>query len=278
MYQKAKQGFTLIELLVVIAIIAMLLAIVVPALRRAKESAWNVICRNNLKQYGLAGKMYTEDYDALFPNAWGSIFKSIDPYRTCQWHDPLRNPLIKPELAGSLWPYLGGQDKSHICPVFDRFARLSHNPCPSNIEVKPSFGYSMNAFLGGFELSGVTQYKHILRVKTSDVRSPAAIFFFAEENPWITTSRYSSTLNDNALCGGPQHPSAAAAWTTSTSWEPTGGQTYLDCFASFHKTTFDKKESGDSNVVFIDGHVDIVNWKNTYRMARWTNKMPALYQ
>jgi prepilin-type N-terminal cleavage/methylation domain-containing protein/prepilin-type processing-associated H-X9-DG protein len=278
MCPRAKKAFTLIELLVVVAIIAMLLAIVIPTLRRAKESAWNVICRNNLKQYGLAGKMYTEDYDALFPNAWGSIFKSLDPYRLCQWHDPLRNPLVAPQLAGSLWPYLGSQDKSHLCPVFDRFARLSHNPCPNNLQMEPAFGYSMNAYLGGFELSGATQYKHMLQVKTSDVRSPATIFFFAEENPWITTGRYSSTLNDNALCGGPQHPSTEGAWTVSTNWEPTGSQTYLDCFASFHKTTFDKKESGDSNVVFVDGHVDLVNWKNTYRMARWTNKMPALRQ
>lgn len=142
MYQKAKKELPLIELLLVITIIAMLLTIVVPPRRRARESAWKVICRNDLQQYGLAGKMYIEDYDALFP-----------------------------------------------------------------------------------------------------------------------MGRYSHTLNGNVLCEGPQHHRAAADRTAPTSWEPTGSQTYLDCFASFHKTTFDKQESGDSNVVFIDGHVDIVNWK-----------------
>jgi type II secretory pathway pseudopilin PulG len=156
MCPRAPKGFTLIALLVVGAIIAMLLAIVVPTLRRAEGAAWNVICRNNLKQYGLAGKMYTEDYDALFPNAWGAIFKSVDPYRLCQWHNPLRNPMVDPQLAGSLWPYLGSQDKSHLCWVFNRFARMFHNPCPNNLQMEPAFDYSMNAYLGGFEFSGAT--------------------------------------------------------------------------------------------------------------------------
>ncbi|HPC65623.1 MAG TPA: prepilin-type N-terminal cleavage/methylation domain-containing protein, partial [Anaerohalosphaeraceae bacterium] len=111
---KDRRAFTLIELLVVIAIIALLLSVVTPALRKAKEAAWNVICRNNLRHYGLAGLMYMEDNDAVFPNAWGSIFKSIEPNRGCQWHDQSRNPLRRPELAGNLWPYLGQQDKSHL--------------------------------------------------------------------------------------------------------------------------------------------------------------------
>jgi len=273
-----RKGFTLIELLVVIAIIALLLAIIVPSLRKAKEAAWNVICRNNLRHYGLAGHMYTEDYDDLFPNAWGSIFKSIDPDRLCQWHDQSRNPLLRRELAGSLWPYLGEQDKSHLCPVFDRFARQFH-VCSSStaIPVEPIFGYSMNALLGGFELSGTAQYQHILRVRTSYIRSPASIFFFGEENPWINSTRYVATLNDNALCGTPEHPSSAGAWNKDLSaMVPKGALKYQDCLASFHKTTAEKKDDGESNVVFVDGHVDMVNWKDTYRLSLWTRQMPPL--
>ena len=57
------KGFTLIELLVVIAIIALLLAIIMPALRKAKEAAMRIRCANRLKQWGIGIQMYTSDND-----------------------------------------------------------------------------------------------------------------------------------------------------------------------------------------------------------------------
>ncbi len=56
-----RRGFTLIELLVVIAIIALLMAIIAPGLRRAKEAAKRIRCRSRLKQWGIAVQMYTAD-------------------------------------------------------------------------------------------------------------------------------------------------------------------------------------------------------------------------
>ncbi len=58
---RQKNGFTLIELLVVIAIIALLLSIMMPALAKAKEIAQATICKSNLKQWGLAFKLYAYD-------------------------------------------------------------------------------------------------------------------------------------------------------------------------------------------------------------------------
>jgi prepilin-type N-terminal cleavage/methylation domain-containing protein len=64
---RESKGFTLIELLVVIAIIALLLAILMPALQRVKKQARTVACQANLHQWALIWAMYTEDNNGNFP-------------------------------------------------------------------------------------------------------------------------------------------------------------------------------------------------------------------
>jgi len=66
------RGFTLIELLVVIAIIALLLAILMPALQRVRKQARAVTCMACLKQWGLIFKMYTDDNNYKFYGAWST--------------------------------------------------------------------------------------------------------------------------------------------------------------------------------------------------------------
>ena len=64
---KSKRGFTLIELLVVISIIALLLSVLSPSLRRARESARKVVCSSNNKQIGTAMEMYIMEYNNYYP-------------------------------------------------------------------------------------------------------------------------------------------------------------------------------------------------------------------
>src|SRR5690242_13719414 len=71
------QAFTLIELLVVIAIIAILAALLLPSLSKAKQKGWMTSCISNLHQIGLAMKMFADDNNELYPESGGDIPWSV---------------------------------------------------------------------------------------------------------------------------------------------------------------------------------------------------------
>lgn len=96
-----RKAFTLIELLVVVAIIALLMAILVPALQRVKKQAGAVACQSNLKQMGYVFTLYTEDYNGLFHKEHGS-----DPRNS--WVPAMR-------------PYYSHEPEIRNCPMVHRF-------------------------------------------------------------------------------------------------------------------------------------------------------------
>ncbi len=96
---KPGRGFTLIELLVVIAIIAVLAALLLPALARAKERGRQASCISNLRQQSLAVLMYADDHDDVLPPT--------------AMNDANGNEIDWPEM---LDPYLAYVRKIHLCP------------------------------------------------------------------------------------------------------------------------------------------------------------------
>lgn len=93
-----KKGFTLIELLVVISIIALLLSILIPSLQKTKKLARSIVCKSNLKQWGVATFTYLADWDDRF---FGGNVGTGDPSQ--DWIEAMR-------------AYYGSQDEFRVCP------------------------------------------------------------------------------------------------------------------------------------------------------------------
>ena len=102
-------AFTLIELLVVIAIIAILAAILLPALNRAKLAADSTVCQNNLRQVMIGMTLYAQDYHA-YP-IQNSLVTNLQPYVHAWW--PARN-------YSAQWAYLGAGTGLYACPSYNR--------------------------------------------------------------------------------------------------------------------------------------------------------------
>ena len=244
-----KNAFTLIELLVVIAIIALLLAILTPSLQLAKERAQFILCKTNLRSYGLAMKLYLNETDDKYPECSTSMFDgTYTGYGytipiNCQWHDERISPQNNPLFAGPLWPYMDSQ-KAHMCPTFKKFAKV-HGPyhdgnTPCAIPMKPQYAFSQNAFLG----------RSFGAVKETQVLNPAETLVWVEETIWRITNKQGPSgqnwadyvLNDT--CFFSRHKDDFS---------------YGDFIATYHNTSLAKKDDGKGNAVFVDGHVDLID-------------------
>ena len=227
-----RQGFTLIELLVVIAIIAILAAMLLPALARAKLAAWGAQCVSNLKQCQLAEAEYKNDNNSyLVPNSPYDGFMGAGTAQT-SWIDSANGTESYPQdspgntnlalyTSGLLAPYVANQIGVYKCPA-DTVASDNGQPRLRT--------YSMNSQMGAAYMvpahfnddSPALQY-----VKDSDITHPAPsdAFVFCEENMWSIQDGYLEIDSHNGGfpdVPGPYHNNAL-------------GLSFADGHAEIHK-------------------------------------------
>ncbi|MHC4640564.1 MAG: type II secretion system protein [Planctomycetota bacterium] len=154
-----KRGFTLVELLVVIAIIALLMAILMPALRKAREQGKDAICKNNLRQIGMGAQLYAEAWESQIPRGWGG-----GPGET--WY-----MLFMPYLAQR--------------PIDNDYRNVKIYRCPSYPDPDQTICYVVN----GWEFSSdidMVGGETIVPTPLSDCRNLASTIYLAdnEYGPW----------------------------------------------------------------------------------------------
>ncbi len=281
-----RYAFTLIELLVVIAVIALLLAILMPALNKAKELAQGATCKSNLKNYAFALFMYLGDNDNKFCDPDICYFSQRDPYPTessisgnhlhlrwCNGDLDLKN---HPEYGGTLYRYM--QDaRAFICPTFSRLARRSSDDQFFRAwgalikNYKPWYNYTMNAFLGD-RRNTVKPYKVTM---LSEVKRPGETFAFTEESCYVDPEYNKSGLNDTYMLPG--DGGMITGWLSSVGGNPyliepgpEGVGPFYDVIAGFHNAPTGDKLRGKGNCAFLDGHIAAHPRSETFPLA-WPN-------
>lgn len=221
-FRTSESAFTLIELLVVIAIIALLAALLLPALGKSKAKAEAVTCAHNLQQLSLAWILYAEDNGDLLVNNHG-VPETLARRQTWannveDWMSSDDNTNLVFLTDSKLGPFANRSTKIYKCPS-DR------EPAPNGPRIR---SVSMNAMVGDpGENTNRFNPLYVQFYKSAEVRNPSGTFVFLDEQ--------ADTINDGFFVNR----------LDNYAWGNLPG--------SYH--------NGGVNLTFVDGHQESHRWQ-----------------
>jgi len=211
-----RNAFTLIELLVVVAIIAILAAMLLPALSKAREKARQVVCLSNAKQLALALLMYAEEYDGFLPSAIDYVPGTGD-WDRLYWATHVGRTLGYKTVAND---YTKPTPPIFICPSQSKATMAT---CKKYQMLIYRYAHSYNGYIASYNV--FPHYASVPRnLKLSSIKRPSNVVAISENNY--------------------EAPDLGIAFDWNN--ERTGTQVRLKI----------DRHSGGSNYIFCDGHAE----------------------